>query len=83
MKRRKIRRALPVLSSQEIVECSRLSARLSLGACVRRYVLAQSGDTRTPSDWNRNGRSMENETLVSCRNCSSGRQRTHNQEVSR
>lgn len=75
------RRALPVLSSQEIVECSRLSATLSLGACTRRYVLAQSSTTRAVSDWNRNGRSMENETLVSCRGCKVGRQRTHNQEV--
>lgn len=74
-------RALPVLASTLSVSCAPLHGTLSLGACVRRYLAANTTErTRVTAGWNHYGLSRDTEKYISCRKCAAGKQRTHNQE---
>lgn len=73
-------RTLPVLASTLPVPCAPLHGTLSLGACVARYLAANTSErTKITAGWNHYGLSRDVEKYISCRKCATGKQRTHNQ----
>lgn len=74
-------RTLPVLASRDEVPCAPLHGTLPLGACVARYLAANTSErTRVTAGWNHYGLSRDVEKYISCRKCATGKQRTHNQQ---
>lgn len=68
--------ALPVVANAEQIECTRLSARLTVSSCVGRYLLAQ--DRSTQRMGSSSGSGEAGLPYLSCRSCPEGKARAKN-----
>lgn len=73
--RRHKRVLLPVLAPSEPIRCTRLSATITVGTCVARWLKAQDRSTQRIETHSVSGRGDAGLPYLSCRDCAEGRAR--------